>query len=129
MQKSTVFGIKVTIGSTLLLWLATIASYFLFGERYRELIHNEVFMGLYTAALSFAAVYITANTILNNTKLSKAETLAHLDRGWRVYGGTGLFFMVLYLAQTSWYVGTSTAFSLLSVASGCAAFFVLQERQ
>lgn len=132
MQKSTIFGIKVTIGSTLLSWLAGIASYFVFSVfsvRYRELIYNGVFMGVFSMVISFAAVYITANTILNNTKPSKAETSAHLDRGWRVYGGTGLFFMVLYLAQTSWYVGTSTAFSLLSVASGCAAFFVLQERQ
>lgn len=123
------FGIKVTIGSTLLLWLVVIASYYIFGEGYRELIHERAFMWPYTLVITFAAVFITAKLILDNTKLSKAETLAYLDRGWRVYGGTGLVFFLINLVKAAGYVDISTVFSLVTVAVGCAAFFVLKARQ
>lgn len=123
------FGIKVTIGSTLLLWLTVVASYYVFGQGYREAIHNEAFIGVYTLVLSFVTTYVTAMMLLNNTKLSTKEAVAYLDRGLRVYGGVGLFFFALNLLKGADQSATFMLFSLGSVASGCAAFLYLKSRE
>lgn len=129
MQKSTIFGIKVSIGSTLLLFALVIMSYYVFGAGYREAIHNKLFMGAYTTFLSFVTALFTAHTLLRNSKLSKQETVTYLDRGWRVYAGIGVVFFLLNILKISNNGIIYTIFSLISIVAGSAAFFVLKARQ
>ncbi len=129
MQKSTIFGIKVSVGSTLLLFALVVLSYYVLGEGYREAIHNKVFIGAYTTVLSFLTALFTANTLLKNSKLSKQEAIDHLNRGWRVYAGIAAIFFFINFNQALMNGPIFTLFSILSIAAGSAAFFVLRARQ
>ena len=129
MQKSTAFGIKVTIGSMLLTFLFVIVSYYLLGGGYREAIHNRLFMGIYTTILTFVAVLVTAKLILKNSKFSKEDANLCLDRGWRVYAGISVVLFLLQLPQTMRQGAVFAIFSVLSVVAGCVAFFFLKARQ
>lgn len=129
MQPSTIFGIKVSIGSTLLLFAIVVLSYYIFGSGYREAVHNDFFMGAYTTILAFLTALFTAHTLLKNSKLSKQEVINHLDRGWRVYAGIGAFFFFLNFTTALVNGIVFALFSILSIIAGSAAFFVLKARQ
>lgn len=129
MQKSTTFGIKVSIGSALLLYILALLSYAVFGDGYRNAVHTTVFIGTYTAILSFISTLLTAKILLKNSNLSPQDTEQYLDRGWRIYAGIGAGFLLLNITQTLNKGMDFFAFSVLSIATGSAAFLVLKARR
>lgn len=129
MKSSTLFGIKVTIGSSLLLYLITVLSYVIFvAVGHGDIVHNELFMGVYTIALSFITTYVTGNMLLKNTKLPLEEGAVYCDQGLRVYVGIQGLLFFLSLLSTPNQSPIFIAFSALSVIAGSLAFVVMRNK-